>query len=194
MFESLGIMFWFSFFMFGTLSRQHYGLWDCVTLQNILCFDFCNVVHCNLFVLLWIINSTHMDDACFIVLQYNTVNNFLQGQWFPRVIFILFLHTFIMLLYSRIEEIQKFVLTHWRLDIYSFIILRLHTIFFFLHKQEVNLIPLNDQEAHYLGVPKLEQIVLKQLLLVEEAQAGVSVVLHRVVEGEVDLDWGEGRE
>ena len=93
-----------------------------------------------------------------------------------------------MLLYSRIEEIQKFVLTHWRLDIYSFIILRLHTIFFFMHKQEVNLIPLNDQEAHYLGVPKLEQIVLKQLLLVEEAQAGVGMVLHRVVEGEVELD------
>jgi len=40
---------------------------------------------------------------------------------------------------------------------------------------EVNLIPLNDQEAHYLGVPKLEQIVLKQLLLIEEAQAGVGV-------------------
>ena len=63
-----------------------------------------------------------------------------------------------------------------------------------MHKQEVNLIPLNDQEAHYLGVPKLEQIVLKQLLLVEEAQAGVGMVLHRVVEGEVELDWGKGRE
>ena len=63
-----------------------------------------------------------------------------------------------------------------------------------MHEQEISLIPPIVQEA-LCKFPKLEQVLKLQLqVLVEGIQAGVDMVLPRVVEIEAGLDKGEVRE